>query len=232
MIAMTPEINSDVATNSIFDIQFDLYSIVLGFIICLICVLIYLCFLKKKLLNIEDGVMIFSFLAAIACLFISLFFNEIDKSINILSFFCSFVFSWLLTKKSSKKEFKELQQEIAKTSHRHIGDVKKATLVTKNRLLELKNKEQISKSDIDGILDDVEIILQCITTNEGDWKDMVSKEYLKEMKKNADPEDEDIEQSIKTHNSNIDSSFDTEEILRNVSKVMSQRLNKQTNQKK
>lgn len=162
-----------------------------GLILCIIIFFIISYFSKKISGNIEEGVMKFSFFIAIFCLVASILFKEVDKSVNILSFFCSFIFSWLLTKKSSKEEFKERQQEIAKTSYRHIGDVKKTTLVTRNRLLELKTKGEMSRSDIDGILDDIDIILQCIATNEEDWEDMVSEDYLKQMKKDKDPEDEE-----------------------------------------
>jgi Ca2+/Na+ antiporter len=220
MITTATQINSIISANSISDVQIPLNGIVVGFVICLICVFTYFFFTKKKRLNIEDGVMTLSFFGATACLIISLFFSEVDKSINILSFFCSFVFSWLLTKKSSKQEFKELQQEIAKTSYRHIGDVRKATLVTKNRLSELKNKDKILNSDIDGILDDVEIILQCIVTNEDDWKDMVSKELLEQMKKDEDPEGEDIEQNKKEHKLNTNFSLDFEQISKEISEYL------------
>lgn len=184
-----------ISENSLFHGAFNdqkgvllIAGIIIGIIIG---ISVYSYFSKRIVKNIDDGVMIISFLVATFCLIVSICFKEVDKSINVLSFFSSFVFSWLLTKKSSKEEFKERQQEIAKTLYRHIGDVRKATLVTQSRLNELNKKEgQISKNDIEGILDDVEIILQCIATNEGDWRDMVSESYLKKMKKYHDPEDE------------------------------------------
>lgn len=189
---ITAETNGEVFPNLMSIFPNNVVSFVCGFVVCIIVVFIYFCFAKKIIKNIEDGVMEVSFVGAMVCLVISIFFKEIDKSINILSFFCSFVFSWLLTKKSSKEEFIERQQEIAKTSYRHIGDVRKATLVTRDRLSELKKKNEISRSDIDGILDDVEIILQCIKTNEDDWKDMVSETHLNQMKGYIDPEAENV----------------------------------------
>lgn len=165
-----------------------------GLAIGVLLFLAFCYFSKKKIGSIEDIVMVFAFFVALMCFFASVLFKETNISINLLSLFCSFIFSWLLTKKSSKGEFQEQQQAIAKTTYRHIGDIKSAALVTRDRLLILRDKEEINKTDIDGILDNVKIILKGIKTNEEDWKDMLSNEYIEKLSKNEDPENELNEQ--------------------------------------
>lgn len=79
MITTATQINSIISANSISDVQIPLNGIVVGFVICLICVFTYFFFTKKKRLNIEDGVMTLSFFGATACLIISLFLVKLIK---------------------------------------------------------------------------------------------------------------------------------------------------------
>lgn len=174
-------------------LQFSITALV-GLVVGALLLLVFCYFSKKMIGSIEDIVMVFAFFVALMCFFASVLFKETNISINLLSLFCSFIFSWLLTKKSSKGEFKEQQEAIAKTTYRHIGDIKSAALVTQDRLLILRKKEGINQTDIDGILDNVKIILKGIKTNEEDWKDMLSNEYIEELSKNEDPENELDEQ--------------------------------------
>lgn len=166
-------------------------GVVIGFLLFLI-----LSFISKKMVkHIEDSVMIVSFAIALLCLFMGILFGENNISTNILSFFTSFVFSWLLTKKSSREEFKERQQEIAKTAHRHITHIMQSALVTKNRLEEIKSKGTLDPTDVDGILDDIVIIINGIEHQEKDWEDMLSEQYRNEITE-KNPED-DMKQNEK-----------------------------------
>lgn len=143
---------------------------------------------KIKLKNLDTLVIIISFLVAVLCLFSSTAVSNSVVYTGILSFYSSFVFSWQLTKKSSIEDFKLRQHEIAKNTHRHIQDIETAALVTKERLSDILKQEKIEKKDIEGLQDDIVIILTGIRTNEGDWEDMMDEEYLKKLKGKDDPE--------------------------------------------
>lgn len=138
--------------------------------------------------KIDQSILIVSVLLALLCLGFGIF-NQSTISIEILSFYSTFIFSWLLTKYSSKKEYIERQNDIAKSTYRHITDIRTAALVTKRRLEAIRKKTTISKSDVDGILDNLETIMSCINTNEADWMDMLSPDYLKKLQRQKDPEE-------------------------------------------
>ncbi|MDE5894216.1 MAG: hypothetical protein K2H45_14970 [Acetatifactor sp.] len=143
---------------------------------------------KISLKNLDNIVIYASFFIAVLCLFLNTVFENNMIYTSILSFYSSFVFSWQLTKKSSKEEFKERQHEIAKNTHRHIQDIETAALVTKRRVKDILTKSKIEKTDIEGLQDDIEIILAGIRTNEHDWEDMMTEEYLEKLRKGDDPE--------------------------------------------
>lgn len=145
--------------------------------------------LKKFIRKLDNVVLVISFIGAALCIFVNLYFKENNVSIQILGFYTSFIFSWLLTKKGSIEEFQNTQHKIAKSTYRHIEDVETAVLVTKNRLNELKNKKtNITKVDIIGVLDNVEIILAGIRTNKEDWEDLLKRSYVKKLHEQDDPE--------------------------------------------
>lgn len=100
---------------------------------------------KIKLKNLDTLVIIMSFLVAVLCLFSSTVVSNSVVYTGILSFYSSFVFSWQLTKKSSKEDFKERQHEIAKNTHRHIQDIETAALVTKARINDILDQDTIEK---------------------------------------------------------------------------------------
>lgn len=144
--------------------------------------------IKKTVRKLDNMVLLFSFVGAVFCLFINLFLGKENVSIQLLSFYTSFIFAWLLTKKSSKEEFQNTQHKVAKNTFRHIEDVEIATLITRDRLYEIKDKKDISEKDMEGILDNVEIILTGIRSNKADWMEMLKPSYVRKVKDGEDPE--------------------------------------------
>ena len=96
----------------------------------------------KSHFNLEKVILWISFVGAVMCLVLSLL-GEQTVSIQILSFYVSFIFAWLLTKGSSQKDFKRMQHKIAKNTYRHIEDVETTVLITKSRIEELCGKEEV-----------------------------------------------------------------------------------------
>lgn len=136
--------------------------------------------------KLEAGIMYISLLGAAGCLIMSLL-GESTVSIQILSFYTSFIFAWLLTKSSSRSEFKKMQHRVAKSTYRHIEDVETNVLITKKRIEECR-KSGLTDGDIDGIVDDLNAILTGIRSNKDDWKDMLTKSYRMKIEGQEDPE--------------------------------------------
>lgn len=143
---------------------------------------------KKAVRKLDNVVLALSFLGAIFCIYANIFLGKENISIQLLSFYTSFIFAWLLTKKSAKEEFEITQHKVAKNTFRHIEDVETAVLVTRDRLYAIKDKKDISCKDIEGILDNIEIILTGIRSNKEDWMEMLKPSYIKQLKKGEDPE--------------------------------------------
>lgn len=137
--------------------------------------------------NLEKCILWISFIGATGCLIAS-FLGEQTVSIQILSFYVSFIFAWLLTKGSAQSDFKRMQHKVAKNTYRHIEDVETTVLITKKRIEELCGKEDVTKGELQGIVDDLNSILTGIRSNKDDWKDMLKKSYRNKIDNQDDPE--------------------------------------------
>lgn len=137
--------------------------------------------------NLEKCILWISFIGAIGCLIAS-FLGEQNVSIQILSFYVSFIFAWLLTKDSSQKDFKKMQHKVAKNTYRHIEDVETTVLITKNRVEKLCERETEIQGELRGIVDELNSILTGIRSNKDDWKDMLKKSYREKIDAQEDPE--------------------------------------------
>lgn len=142
---------------------------------------------NKIQFNLEKCILWISFFGALGCLIAS-FLGEQTISIQILSFYVSFIFAWLLTKGSTQKDFKKMQHKVAKNTYRHIEDVETTALITKKRIEELCEKDSVSKGELQGIVDDLNSILTGIRSNKDDWKDMLKKSYRTKIDNQDDPE--------------------------------------------
>ncbi len=165
-----------------------------GIAVGIVLVFLINIFAKKMSKSIENGILIISFATAFICLIASVIFKEANVSVNILSFFSSFIFAWLLTKKSSKEEFEETQHRIAKTTFRHMGDIKASVVSIKQYLKYLAEKNgDISKDDIYNLSGHISIMEKNIENISEDWKDLMSeKERNNYDKEEYNPEDTKI----------------------------------------
>lgn len=143
---------------------------------------------KKTIRKLDNMVLLFSLIGAIFCLFANMFLGKENVSIQLLSFYTSFIFAWLLTKKSSKEEFEKTQHKVAKNTFRHIEDVETAALITRDRVYAIMDKKDTSEEDMAGILDNIEIILTGIRSNKEDWMEMLKPSYVKKLKADEDSE--------------------------------------------
>lgn len=174
---------------SIYFWFFMIASMLIGIIIALI-----VNWIVKKIrqkinmrFNLEKCILWVSFIGAISCLFAS-FLGEQTISIQILSFYVSFIFAWLLTKDSSQKDFRKMQHKVAKNTYRHIEDVETTVLITKKRVEKLCEKETAIQGELQGVVDDLNSILTGIRSNKDDWKDMLKKSYREKIDAQEDPE--------------------------------------------
>lgn len=169
------------------------------FWICTISTLIVGCiigyfihdFVNKKIFcfKLESCILWVSLVAALGCLVLSIA-GENTISIQILSFYTSFIFAWLLTKSSSQSEFRRMQHKVAKNTYRHIEDVETTVLITKERVEGFcKRETSVTAGELNGIVDELNAILTGIRSNKDDWKDMLKKKYIKKHIENQeDPE--------------------------------------------
>lgn len=83
-------------------------------------------FLRKIYTNLDNFILIISAFIVIGFVYFSTIGKlEVFASVTV-NIFGSIVFSWLLTKKSSKIEFKEQEEELALRSFRHINYIESA----------------------------------------------------------------------------------------------------------
>lgn len=137
-------------------------------------------FLRRIYVNLDNFILCFSAIIVGG----SIYFSTLGKletfasvSINI---FGSVVFSWLLTKKSSRVEFKQQEEELALRSFRHINYIESAANTAYKKI------EQYLDSDVEldiqaklmlgGAMDQIKYIQGGINTCKMDWHDMLSKE--------------------------------------------------------
>lgn len=143
---------------------------------------------KKKILpDLEKCILFASFCVAFVCVVFSIYGKE-SVSIQVLNFYTSFVFAWLLTKESSRNEFIKTQHKVVKNTYRHIEDVETTVIITKKRVAELCIKGKAEKGELLGISDELDSILAGIRSNKDDWKDMLKKGYRKKIDSQNDPE--------------------------------------------
>lgn len=148
-------------------------------------------FLRKIYINLDNFILTAS---AIVVVF-SIYFATIGKleafasvTINI---FGSIVFSWLLTKKSSKEEFRKQEQELALRSFRHINYIESAANTAYKKIEVYLNAKDVkldenAKLMLNSAMDQIKYIQGGINTCKMDWLDMLSDEEKKHYKGTCD----------------------------------------------
>ncbi|WP_129599401.1 hypothetical protein [Anaerophilus nitritogenes] len=136
--------------------------------------------------------------------------KPVDSNIisTILNFYISFIFAWLLTKKSSEAEFKRRQKESAIRSYRHIGKIKDQATYSISQVGDmigdnLKNDQSVElNAALVRIRDALVYIRGGIEVSIDDWGDLIDdviqkreSEKAKELKKDVDKKVKEIFQS-------------------------------------
>lgn len=162
-------------------------------------------FFRKIYTNLDNFVLLFASLIVGG----SIYFSTIGKLENFASIainiFGSIVFSWLLTKKSSKEEFKQQQEELALKSFRHINYIESAANTAYKKIESYLDKEvkleESTKLMLSSAMDQIKYIQGGINTCKMDWHDMLS-----------DKEKEHY-RSICNDGSNLDEEYGTVDVV-------------------
>lgn len=142
--------------------------------------------------NLQDVVLFFTFAIAFSIFLMPIIGKSIDKEILgvTLSFFSSFIFSWLLTKKSSQIEFEKAQTESAKKSYRHLAYIIESieymlgqveTMVTDCKKDGAYGSSQYGER-LQRIRDSLMHINGGVNAAAADWKDIMDKVEQEEKK--------------------------------------------------
>lgn len=143
-------------------------------------------FLYKCYTNLDNFILLFS--VVIVCG--SIYFSTLGKletfSSIVINIFGSIVFSWLLTKKSSKVEFKEQEEELALRSFRHINYIESAANTAYKKIEQyLQTEVELDinvKLMLSSAMDQIKYIQGGISTCKMDWHDMLSEKEKRHYK--------------------------------------------------
>lgn len=141
--------------------------------------------------NLDNYVMTVSALIVVVSIILSVA-GEVETFASItINIFGTIVFSWLLTKKSSKAEFKEHEQDLSLRAYRHINYLESATNSAYKTLKEFSDDEAINKEVklmLSNAMNQIKYIQGGINTCKMDWVDMLSPEQQSECKDNKNVE--------------------------------------------
>ena len=186
-----------------FMVAFTLLGLIVGFILGRIIhenKNVYQ-FLRKVYINLDNFILIISFLILCGSIYFATI-GKLEKFASVvINVFASVVFSWLLTKKSSKEEFREQEQELALRSFRHINYIESAANTAykkiENYISEDVELDEKAKLMLSSAMDQIKYIQGGINTCKMDWHDMLSDEE-KEHYKNEDAVESAIEDDYGT----------------------------------
>lgn len=137
-------------------------------------------FLRRIYINLDNFILIFSAIVVVGSIYFSTTGRHETFASVAINIFGSVVFSWLLTKKSSKVEFKEREEELALKSFRHINYIESAANTAYKKIeqyldleVELDNSTKLMLSSA---MDQIKYIQGGINTCKMDWHDMLSNE--------------------------------------------------------
>lgn len=149
-------------------------------------------------------------IVAIILLVISMVISLLDPNIAsvLLNFFSSVIVSWLISNDASEKENertnRKKQEDLAKVSHRHLGDVEKSALsieqYIKDFTYDFESNQKPSDDvvllflkSLDSRMDDLK---DRITSTNRDWYDLLADEVKQEIKDAEDPEAKFMEDKL------------------------------------
>ena len=137
---------------------------------------------KKTHISMEYSIMVLSGIITVCAVFFQTF-NMLEAfSSAIITAFSGVVFSWLLTKTSSKEEWQKQEQELARRSYRHIDYIESASKSAEqmiNQYIQGDLKDEIKEKErliFSGVMDYIGYISGGINTCKMDWYDLMSPE--------------------------------------------------------
>lgn len=145
---------------------------------------------KYQLKNLDDLMLLISGLI----IFVSIILAAIDKlekfSVVAINVFGTMVFSWILTKKTAKQEFKEHEQELALKSYRHINYIESAANTAYKEMESSRDSAEDDKTKLilEKALDHIKYIQGGVYTCKLDWYDMLSEKDREEYKDKVENE--------------------------------------------
>lgn len=134
-------------------------------------------FLGKMYKNLDNLILVASCLVVIGSIYFGTMGKLEDFASVTINIFGSVVFSWLLTKKSAKIEFKEQQEELALRSFRHINYIDSAANTAYKKIEKYLMEDDLDekvKLMLNSAMDQIKYIQGGINTCKMDWHDMLS----------------------------------------------------------
>lgn len=155
-------------------------------------------FVRKIYTNLENFILLISAIVVGVSIHLSTIGELAVFATTAINIFGSIVFSWLLTKKSSKIEFKEQEEQLALRSFRHINYIDSAANTAYKKIEQYVDapEEELDSSTrliLKSAMDQIKYIQGGISTCKMDWYDMLSddeKEHYKNTLYDSENEDD------------------------------------------
>lgn len=133
--------------------------------------------LENIFTNIENYVIVISIVVLVVSLLYSGSTGNVAFLSAVLNIFATIIFSWLLTKKSTKAEFKEKEEELALKSYRHINYIESAANSASKAIdqyAECNEESSNIKVILSSTKEQIKYIQGGINTCKMDWYDLLS----------------------------------------------------------
>lgn len=152
----------------------------------------------KNPINLEDIIFILSIIFLLLGFILELLNVATGIFTLILNTFSTIILSWIMTKKSAKQEFTKQQEELARLSFRHLGDVERSILGLEQSLIDFRVEHEDVKADPDLIKDYYYFVKNLsdrigdarngIESNKLNWYDMLSEDEKIRINSKMEPE--------------------------------------------
>lgn len=130
--------------------------------------------------NLDNYILVLSVIVIFISIICSINQENSNTIVIVLNMFSCVIFSWLLTKKSSKKEFKEKEEELALKSYRHINYIETAadtaSKTIEKHMMECGDVDENTRLVMLNAKSQITYIQGGINTCKMDWFDLLSRE--------------------------------------------------------
>lgn len=130
--------------------------------------------------NLDNYILVLSVIVIFISIICSINQENSNTIVIVLNMFSCVIFSWLLTKKSSKKEFKEKEEELALKSYRHINYIETAadtaSKTIEKHMMECGDVDENTRLVMLNAKSQITYIQGGINTCKMDWFDLLSQE--------------------------------------------------------